>query len=197
MQFKPCPTKSCNGYRAVPGEKSTAQMSKLRGIRRNSKLGSRPRTPLHSSVYRPIARRRKPGQCHGMSRFATRSHRATPLKRPPNGRSHAAANLCAGQNNLLRNRSSHSSKSRSRPPRGGPSRGGPSRPPPDRATASEFSDVDNRIVNAGGVTTANFPHAARNLRRSSSGGFRPSALGLFSTVIGSALHLILYRLRFN
>jgi hypothetical protein len=28
--------------------------------------------------------------------------------------------------------------------------------------------VDNSIVTAGGVTTANFPHVARNLRRSSS-----------------------------
>src|SRR3954465_13288982 len=37
---------------------------------------------------------------------------------------------------------------------------------PDAAIASEVNDVDNSIVMEGGVTTANFPHVARNLRRS-------------------------------
>jgi hypothetical protein len=32
--------------------------------------------------------------------------------------------------------------------------------------AVEVKDVDNNIVIAGGVTTANFPQAARNFRRS-------------------------------
>jgi hypothetical protein len=43
------------------------------------------------------------------------------------------------------------------------------RPPPlEAAIASEFSDVDSNIVMAGGVTAANLPQEARNLRRSSS-----------------------------
>jgi hypothetical protein len=33
--------------------------------------------------------------------------------------------------------------------------------------AEEVSDVDKSIVMAGGVTTANLPQAAKNLRRSS------------------------------
>lgn len=40
--------------------------------------------------------------------------------------------------------------------------------PADCATAGEFNEVDKSIVIAGGVTAANFPHVARNLRRSSS-----------------------------
>ena len=39
---------------------------------------------------------------------------------------------------------------------------------PDFAIAVEFNDVDRSIVIAGGVTAANFPQVARNLRRSSS-----------------------------
>ena len=37
--------------------------------------------------------------------------------------------------------------------------------------ASEVNDVDSSIVIAGGVTTANFPHVARNFRRSASASF--------------------------
>src|SRR3954469_19813962 len=39
---------------------------------------------------------------------------------------------------------------------------------PERAIAVDFNDVDRSIVIAGGVTAANFPQVARNLRRSSS-----------------------------
>jgi hypothetical protein len=38
--------------------------------------------------------------------------------------------------------------------------------PPEAMTAVEVNDVDNSSVIAGGVTTANFPQAARNFRRS-------------------------------
>jgi hypothetical protein len=40
--------------------------------------------------------------------------------------------------------------------------------PEDEAMAVEFSDVDRSSVIAGGVTIANLPQVARNLRRSSS-----------------------------
>src|SRR3954469_5631094 len=41
-------------------------------------------------------------------------------------------------------------------------------PPADPAMAELCSEVDRSSVTAGGVTTANFPHVARNLRRSAS-----------------------------
>jgi len=47
----------------------------------------------------------------------------------------------------------------------------PSRVPPPRpelAIASEVKDVDNNMVNAGGVTAANFPHDTRNFLLSAS-----------------------------
>jgi len=40
--------------------------------------------------------------------------------------------------------------------------------PPECAMAVEFKLVDKRSVIAGGVTTANLPHAVRNFRRSAS-----------------------------
>src|SRR4030095_316581 len=64
---------------------------------------------------------------------------------------------------------------------GGRGRGrGPLPPPPEAATASELSDVDRSIVMAGGVTAANLPQEARNLRRSSltSGGWCPFSSGV-------------------
>jgi hypothetical protein len=39
--------------------------------------------------------------------------------------------------------------------------------PPDCAMAVEVSEVDNKSVIAGGVTTANLPQAAKNFRLSS------------------------------
>lgn len=57
-------------------------------------------------------------------------------------------------------------------------------PPPERATAVELSDADSNNVIAGGVTTANFPHEARNLRRSSLKEF----VSVFSGVIFFSLN---------
>jgi hypothetical protein len=44
--------------------------------------------------------------------------------------------------------------------------------------AVEFKDVDSRSVTAGGVTTANFPQAARNFRRSAAEATSASFSGL-------------------
>jgi hypothetical protein len=44
--------------------------------------------------------------------------------------------------------------------------------------AVEFKDVDNSSVIAGGVTTANFPQAARNFRRSAAEAASASFAGL-------------------
>ena len=44
--------------------------------------------------------------------------------------------------------------------------------------AVEVNDVDNSSVIAGGVTTANFPQAARNFRRSASDAVSLSGWGM-------------------
>lgn len=54
-------------------------------------------------------------------------------------------------------------------------------PPPEAMTAVLCRDVDRRTVIAGGVTIANFPQVARNLRRSS----LASMLGEVSAIISS------------
>jgi hypothetical protein len=50
--------------------------------------------------------------------------------------------------------------------------------PPECALAVEFKDVDNSSVIAGGVTTANFPQAAKNFRRSAEEAASASFIGL-------------------
>src|SRR5436305_15346199 len=59
--------------------------------------------------------------------------------------------------------------------------GPPSCPlPPDDAMASEVKDVESSNVIAGGVTIANFPQVAKNLRRSSSDDRLPISVMLTS-----------------
>ena len=62
------------------------------------------------------------------------------------------------QNHRSNNLSSQPGKSRSRL----------GLPRPELAIASEVKDVDSNMVIAGGVTTANFPHDARNFLLSAS-----------------------------
>jgi hypothetical protein len=56
--------------------------------------------------------------------------------------------------------------------------------------AVEFSDVDNSSVIAGGVTTANFPQAARNFRRSAAEAASASFIGLGISGSGTELSFL-------
>jgi len=48
----------------------------------------------------------------------------------------------------------------------------------DAAMAPEINEVDNSMMMLGGVTTANFPQAARNFERSATEAASVSSLGL-------------------